>query len=39
MLLYFPANNQVLAFATSATPFMVMLVLWLVTRERRSRYA
>jgi len=39
MILYFPANNQVLAFAASATPFLAMLVLWLATRKQRPWHA
>ncbi len=34
MLFYFPANNQVLAFAATSTPFLIILVLWTATRKR-----
>ncbi len=34
MLFYFPANNQVFAFANTANAFFVILPLWLLTRKR-----
>lgn len=37
MLFYFPANNQVLAFPDTATAFLVILTMWIITR-RKYRY-
>ncbi len=37
MLLYIPANNQVLGFSSHAMPFWVLLFLWYISRSRRSQ--
>jgi hypothetical protein len=34
MLFYVPANNQVLAYAGTANPFWVILIIWALTRKR-----
>ena len=34
MLIYIPANNQVLAFSPAALPFFTLLVLWNLSRLR-----
>lgn len=37
MVFYFPANNQVLGFASAANPFWALLACWLLTRRWHLR--